>query len=574
MKAIIVSILQNLIENFKRFMTFLIITIILWVNSCARGESNSGQSELTDSTYKPNLKPNIIVIMVDDMGYSDIGCYGGEIHTSNLDKLAQEGIRFSQFYNYARCCPTRASLLTGLYPHQTGIGYMTSENRSTLATNQRIASPKYQGYLNNNCVTIAEALQSAGYQTFMTGKWHVGTYRPNWPMDRGFDKYFGIIRGAANYFKPEPEKLLLLNDEPFTITSNDFYTTDAFSDYAVKFIEEADRDRPFFLYVAYNAPHWPLHAWSEDIIKYKGKYMEGWDVLRERRLQRQKDLGLFDKDLRLSPRDIEAPYWKDVTDKEDWDLRMAVYAAMIDRVDQGIGRILEKVREIGEEENTLIMFLSDNGGCAEHYNPEPNIPPGPEESNTGYYLPWANASNTPFRLFKHWVHEGGIATPFIARWPAIIKQKGTITEQVGHVMDIMATCLDIASVEYPKTYRGCEIIALEGKSLLPIFQGKERKGHEVIYWEHEGNRAVRQGKWKLVSYYNESHQYRVGSGKRTGEWELYDMEADRTELHNLANQYPEKVKELSSKYVEWAKSIGIIDWDEIQKKLYNKIKER
>ncbi len=494
-------------------------------------------------------KPNIVLIMADDMGYSDIGCYGGEVHTANLDRLAAGGLRFTQFYNAARCCPTRASLLTGLYPHQAGIGHMVG-NRGY---------PAYQGYLNEHCVTIAEALNTAGYRTLMSGKWHVGEDRPHWPVDRGFDKYYGIISGGANYFDitkakaPGVKRTMAVDDKPFVPEPGKFYMTDAFSENAVKFVDTYGRKQePFFLYLAYTAPHWPLHAWPEDIAKYKGKYLKGWDRLREERYQRMIRMGLISGKWKMSPRDTATWPWNDEKNKELLDLKMAVYAAQIERMDYGIGRVLDKIKEIGVEENTLVMFLSDNGGCAEggpvgFDNRKNGLPPGGVDSYMSYGLSWANASNTPFRRYKHWVHEGGIATPFIAYWPAVVKNAGSLTHQPGHIVDVMATCLDVAGIEYPKTYKGRELNRLEGKSLLPIFEGKKRRGHEAIYWEHEGNRAVRQGKWKLVS----AHK---------GPWELYDLEADRTELNNLAEKHPQKVEQLKVMYESWAERCGVQPW--------------
>jgi arylsulfatase len=483
-------------------------------------------------------RPNIVLIMADDMGFSDLGCYGSEIATPTLDRLAKGGVRFTQFYNCARCCPTRASLLTGLHPHQAGIGHMVQDR----------GIPSYQGYLNEHCVTIAEVLRQAGYRTCMSGKWHVGEQRPHWPLDRGFEKYYGLISGGCNYFELSPGRMMARDNTPIRPEEESFYLTDAFSDNAVRFIGECARDKsPFFLYVAYTAPHWPLHALPEDIAKYKGTYAAGWDALREKRHGRMIEMGIVDGRWRRSPRDPRAPAWSDAENKEWEDMRMAVYAAQIDRMDHGIGKILAKIREVGAEENTLVMFLSDNGGCAENLQGnDPRVMPGPKETFMSYGLPWANASNTPLRRYKHWVHEGGIATPLIAYWPAAI-EGDRITHEVGHVIDIMATCLDVAGAKYPKTRNGSEIIPLEGKSLLPIFQGKGRAGHEAIFWEHEGNKAVRQGKWKLVSQHPQG-------------WELYDLEADRTELKDLAEKRPEKVKELASLHDEWAKRCGVMPW--------------
>ena len=501
-----------------------------------RAQSHSGE------------RPNIVLIMADDMGYSDIGCYGGEVHTPNLDHLAEGGLRFSHFYNGARCCPTRASLLTGLYAHQAGIGHMVGDK----------GYPPYQGYLNDRCVTIAEALKPAGYRTLMAGKWHVGEQRSHWPTDRGFDRYFGLVSGGANYFDITKTKAkgvtrqMALDDQPYTPPKEGFYITDAFSDHAVKFLDEHGRDdRPFFLYLAYTAPHWPLHAWPEDIAKYKGKYRKGWDKLREERYARMVRMGLISDRWKMSPRDATTWPWAEEKDKELMDLKMAVYAAQIERMDHGIGRVLNKIKELGQEENTLVMFLADNGGCAEGgptgFDRRKNgLPPGGVDSYMSYGLSWANASNTPFRRYKHWVHEGGIATPFIASWPAVIKS-GKITHEVGHIIDVMATCLDAAGAEYPKTHKDKAVTPLEGKSLLPIFRNGSRRGHDALFWEHEGNRAVRRGKWKLVSAHG-------------GPWELYDLEADRTELNDLADKHPDKVDEMKALYESWAERCGVRPW--------------
>jgi len=499
------------------------------------------------NTYK---KPNIILIMADDMGFSDLGCYGSEIQTPNIDGLAYGGMRFSQFYNAARCCPTRASLLTGLYPHQAGMGGMVKSPK-------KVKPGPYQGYLNDQCVTIAEVLKQAGYSTYMSGKWHVGEEKPHWPTDRGFDKYFGLISGAANYFdiskgkREGIKRQLVLNGEPYTQPKEAFYMTDFFTDYAVKHLEyhnQQHRGKPFFQYVAYTAPHWPLHALPEDIKKYKGKYLKGWDKLRKERYQRLVNMGIIKSDWSNSALDEEVTPWEKIENKEEMELKMAVYAAQIDRMDQGIGRILKKLKQIGEKENTLILFLADNGGCHEGgpwgFDKRNNgLPPGGVDSYMSYGQSWANTSNTPFRMFKHWVHEGGIATPLIANWQGVIKQN-QISHQVGHIIDIMATCCDVAGAKYPETFKGKKITPLEGKSLLPVFKSKKRKGHDALYWEHNKNKAIRQGKWKLVTKSDEN-------------WELYDLEADRTELNNLAEKMPEKVGELKDLYFAWADKCGV-----------------
>jgi arylsulfatase A-like enzyme len=486
-------------------------------------------------------RPNIVLIMCDDMGFSDIGCYGSEIQTPNLDRLAAGGLRFTQFYNAARCCPTRAALLTGLYPHQAGMGGMVSGKGGTDSVSA------YQGYLNDRCVTIAEVLRTAGYHTAMSGKWHVGESRPSWPTDRGFEHYFGLISGASNYWKLDGGRKMALDDQPYTPPDDgSFYMTDAISDHAVKMVDQyGGKTEPFFLYVAYTAPHWPIHAWPEDIAKYEGKYMAGWEKLREERHARMIEMGIVDKRWPLSP--LDAQPWDKLSDKEkrDFDLKMAVYAAMIDRVDQGIGRIMAKVKAVGAEQNTLVMFLADNGGC--HEDPVrsevPGTPPGPKESFLAYGKNWANASNTPFRRYKHWVHEGGIATPLVAHWPAAIKS-GSMTDQVGHVIDLMATCVNVAGASYPDKVGEKSVQPLEGRSLLPILQGQQRTGHETLCWEHFGNRAVRQGDWKLVAAGN-------------GSWELYNVKEDRTELNDLAKQLPDKLSEMVGWYDAWAKRVGV-----------------
>lgn len=381
-------------------------------------------------------KPNIVIILADDMGYSDPGCYGSEIRTPNLDALARDGVRFTQFYNTARCCPTRASLLTGLYPHQTGVGHMVDNPKPM---------PGYTGDLSQNCVTIAEVLRGAGYQTFMSGKWHVTPVtdsKHNWPMQRGFDRYFGIIHGAANYFNP----VTLTRDNERIQAGDHFYFTDAIADNAIQFIRAgAAANKPFFMYAAFTAPHWPLHAKPEDIARYKGRYKDGWDALREQRHKKMIELGIVPSKWPITRRDPSVPSWADVEDKEWQQSRMEVYAAMVDCLDQNIGRMLEALRTTGQDRNTLVIFLADNGGCAEELGPKtaglhvpdkthdgrpvrrgnvPSIAPGAEDTYQSYGVPWANASNTPFRLYKHWVHEGGISTPLIAYWPGRIKPGG------------------------------------------------------------------------------------------------------------------------------------------------------
>ena len=530
----------------KRFFLFVFAAMIVFSLTSCKNKENGKE------------RPNIILIMADDMGYSDIGCYGGEIQTPNLDHLAENGIRFTQFYNTARCCPTRASLMTGCYPHQVGIGHMT--NTPTDFTQHDINIPGYRGFLNKNCVTIAEVLKEAGYTTLMTGKWHLGiSSKEKWPLQRGFDKYYGIIPGACNYFNPVPPRGLTLGNETVMPEGDDYYTTDAFTDYAIQFITESQQKnkQPFFLYLAYNAPHWPLNAPQEDIDKYKGKYSEGWQKLRLERYKRMKKMGLIDPDWKLTNQDSRN--WNSLSDekKEEMDLRMAIYAAQVDRMDQNIGKLMDFLKVQNLLENTVIFFLSDNGACAEGGE----LGGGPAdilETKQGYSLSygraWANASNTPFRKYKHWVHEGGIATPLIVHWPEGIPQKdqGIFIREYGFLPDIMATCIDIAETVYPEKYNGNKIIPMSGKSLLPVIQGQRKPIHdEPIFWEHEGNKAVRLGKYKLVQEWDKD----LGNN-----WELYDLENDRTEMNDLAEEIPDKAQEMIEMYKEWAEQNNVMPW--------------
>jgi len=510
-------------------------------------------------------RPNIILIMADDLGFSDIGPYGSEIATPALDSLARNGLRFTQFYNTARCCPTRASLMTGLYPHQAGIGHMMNDyNR-----------PGYKGDLNRTSVTIAEVLRTAGYRTAMCGKWHVTPQTAdnhNWPLQRGFEKYYGTIAGAGSFWDPAT---LTRDNTPIKAGKKDFYYTNELGDNAVKYIDElTGKSDPLFLYVAFTAPHWPMHAPENTIAKYKDRYKAGWDALRAERHARQKKMGVVKTKWELSPRAPEVPKWDDIPNK-DWHIRrMAVYAAMIDHLDQNIAKIVSKLKEKNQLDNTLIFFLADNGGCAEGMagrnandgNPntstrplntrdgrevklgnDPAVMPGPDDTYQSYGPEWAHASNTPFRLYKHFVHEGGISSPLIVHWPKAVKNKNTFTDQPGHLIDIMATCVDVAGAKYPAEYKGEKITPLEGQSLLPIVEGKKRQGHQAIYWEHEGNQAIRMDNWKLV--------------RRDGtEWELYDIDNDRTELNNLAAKEPARVKAMSANWESWAQRANVLPW--------------
>lgn len=534
---------------------------------------------------KKDTRPNIVLIMSDDMGYSDIGCYGGVINTPVLDGLAANGLRYTQFYNTARCCPSRAALLTGVYQHQAGIGHMVNTSGNDI----------YDGDLSKNAVTIAEVLKKAGYATYMSGKWHVTPYKSdetnptkeNWPIQRGFDKFFGTIHGAGSFYDPNS----LSRDNEFIAPSDDFYYTDAISDNAVSFIENHKKDSPFFLYIPYTAAHWPMHAKPNDIAKYKGKFDSGWDALRAVKYIKMIELGILKPEWELADKD-DIPSWEEAKQKEWHSSLMEVYAAMVDNMDQGIGRVIGALQKKGIKDNTLVFFLQDNGGCAEEFgfreNIEPNhkdvsanavqpmsksefqtemvpkytrdgkpvlsgigLKPGAANTYLGYGKPWANASNTPFRMYKHWVHEGGIATPLIVHWPAGISAKNEFRTDPGHLIDIMATCIDVADIEYPKTYNKNNITPLEGVSLKPSFENKSLK-ERAIFWEHEGNKAVRFGNYKLVSKWSKTAEYT---------WELYDMKTDRSELNDLSAEMPSKVQELEFMWLSWAKKVGVRNWD-------------
>jgi arylsulfatase len=558
----------------RRIAAFLLA--IATLTSVHWGNRGYGQSAGT--------QPSIVLILSDDMGYSDLGCYGGEIQTPNLDRLAAGGIRFTQFYNTGRCCPTRASLLTGLYPHQAGVGHMMEDK----------GYDSYRGDLNDRCLTIAEALRPAGYRNYAVGKWHVTRHiqpagpKHNWPLQRGFDRYYGTITGAGSFFDPGTLTRDNTAISPFAdpeYKPEEYYYTDAISDHAARFIREHQRDhaaRPLFMYVAFTAAHWPMHALERDIARYRGKYDSGYEAIRRARIEKMKKLGLLGN---WQPSET-AGDWSAIENRE-WEARgMEVYAAMIDSMDRGIGRIIAALQETGRLENTLVLFLQDNGGCAETIGrgemmerPQrptlppiaadalrqdiipkqnragmptlkgPNFIPGPEDTYIAYGRNWANVSNTPFREYKHWVHEGGISTPLVAHWPQGIPaaRRNQLEPQPGHLIDVMATCLDLAGAEYPAKRGGKPLTPLQGASLRPAFTSQPMDRRAPIFWEHEGNRAVRDGKWKLVS-------------KHPGGWELYDIEADRTEQHNLAAEYPDKIAYLSALWDAWAANVGVQPW--------------
>jgi arylsulfatase A-like enzyme len=495
-------------------------------------------------------RPNVVVILVDDMGWSDIGCYGSEIPTPNLDLLASGGVRFTQFYNTARCSPTRASLLTGHYPHQAGMGHLDGTVRPN--------HPGFQGKLNASSVTTAEVLREAGYFTAMTGKWHLGQQHGTPPWKRGFYRSLNLQAGGVYFHNQTGEKggaKLYLNGEERPLNDPQFgewYGTDLWTDWGLKFIDEAvAAKQPFFLYLAHCAPHFPLMAPEEDIARYRGKYLAGWDELRAARHRRQIDMGLVDAQWPLTPRAPNSPAWKDVPEAEQkrFDHMMAIYAAMIDKMDQSVGRLVEGLRQRGQLDNTLLLFVSDNGGNAES---GPNgryegQQPGDAHSNVFLGQNWAMLNNTPFKRWKHFVHEGGCSTPLIAHWPRGIaeSQRGKLVHDPGHVIDLMPTIVEVAEAKYPADLQGQAIEPMEGVSLAPALAGRPLVRSQPIFFNHEDNRAVRDGRWKLVALAGQP-------------WELYDIQTDRTELHDLASQHPDRVVGMSQQYQQWAKRTRVV----------------
>ncbi|MDG2208078.1 MAG: arylsulfatase [Pirellulales bacterium] len=504
--------------------------------------------------------PNIVIVLADDMGFSDIGCYGGEIQTPSLDHLAEEGVRFTHFYNAGRCCPTRASLLTGLYPHQAGVGNMIRDQHL----------PGYRGQLNRDCVTMAEVLKTAGYYTAAIGKWHLtrddhpgdaAADRSSWPLQRGFDFFYGTLPGGGSYYNP---KGLTRGNDPAR-AEGDFYYTDSISREASAVVDRAAAmHKPLFLYVAYTAPHWPLHAPEEDVARYRKTYAKGWDRLRAERYQRMVDMGLIEPQWKLSPRDHRVPAWED-TPQKDWQIeRMAVYAAQIDRMDRGIGQIVEALNRTHQMDNTLFIFLADNGGCSEIISPRPvpadhpeakfgNLPgvmPGSDETFASYGIGWANLSNTPFRKYKTLQFEGGTASPLIVHWPVGIaaERNGSLVDESAHLIDLMATAVDVSGATYPQTVGDQSIQPMEGISLTPALTGRSLQRDAPLYFEHIGHRAVRDLRWKLVC----RGPY--------APWELYDMQADRTEVKDLAAEQPERVRQMVAAWDRWASRVRAKPW--------------
>jgi arylsulfatase A-like enzyme len=491
-------------------------------------------------------RPNIVVILADDLGFSDLGCYGGEIETPHLDRLASGGLRFSQFYNCALCGPSRAAIMTGLHPHRVGI-------------------TRWTGELNRRCVTVFELLKRAGYTTGAVGRLDMttadGWFDPQ-NIHRYVDRFLGSNghQGPGNYFKEVRNTAFFRNGEPFPIPPEGSYKTDLITDFATAFIAEAaTKEQPFFLYVAEYAPHWPLHAKPQDMAKYVARYRKlGWDEARAGRYRRLIELGLIDADAALSPRDARVPAWNEARDP-DWEAtRMAAYAGQVDALDQSVGRIKAALEQAKVAESTLVLFLSDNGASDQIMNTvldkpgqtwrvdgtptcvgsTPDVPPGGADTFVCGGPPWANVSNTPFRRNKNTNHEGGIATPCIAYWPGVVARPGTISPELGHIVDVPATCLDVAGVEYPTEFNGRDVLPLDGRSLLPTLRGEPRQGHASLCWATSGCRAVRQGSWKLVA-------------AKDGPWELYDLAADRSELHNLAKQHPERVAKMEQIFNDW-----------------------
>ena len=504
-------------------------------------------------------KPNVVIFLVDDMGYSDIGCYGGEIMTPNLDKLASTGVRFTQFYNTSRSCPARASLMTGLYQHQAGIGQMSEDPGTFKKETQRDindwGSEGYQGYLNRNCVTIAEVLKENGYHTYMAGKWHLGMHgQEKWPLQRGFERFYGILAGAASYLRPEGGRGLTLDNEHLPAPESPYYTTDAFTDHALQFVGEQKDDKPFFLYLAFNAPHWPLQAKEEDIQKFTKLYRsKGWDKIRQERYNRMQKMGIIDKNVGFA--EWENRSWDELTEKEKDEsaYRMAVYAAQVHCVDYNVGKVIDYLKKTKQLDNTLILFLADNGACAEPYlelgggkqedinNPACNNMPS-------YGRAWAQTSNTPFRKYKCRSYEGGISTPLIFSWNKKLGNRhGNLCTIPGYLPDIMPTVLEATGAAYPETYHGGnKIHPLVGTSLFPAITEKVPSLHEYMYWEHQGNRAIRYGNWKAI---------RDEAGT---EWELYDIVKDRTEKNNLASQHPDVLKKLRNEWEYWAIKYNVL----------------
>lgn len=500
-------------------------------------------------------RPNIVVILVDDMGFSDIGSYGSEIPTPNLDALAAGGLRFTQFYNNARCSPSRAALLTGAYPHQAGQGHL-----------EAIAVPGSKGLhgkLADRVVTIAEVLRPAGYLTAMAGKWHVGLERGVPPWERGFDRSFTSPIGEL-YYRNQPQKAaqtVYINGRETPAGSSevgegDWYSSDLFVDWSTRFFQEArGQTKPFLLYLPFVAPHFPVMAPPEEVARFKGKYRTSWEGLRRARLERQKELGIVSASEKLTPALPGSYDWDKLSadDQDRFDTMMAVYAASISRIDKSVGALVDRLRAAGELENTLILFMSDNGGNAES-GPDGRLlggEPGGPESRIFVGMNWAMLQNTPFSSFKHYTDEGGIATPLIVHWPRGVDARlnGALVREPGHLIDVMPTLVEVSGAAFPKTFKGQQIVPMQGRSMAPAFKGRPLRRDRPIFWEHEGNRAVRDGRWKLVAQFRKP-------------WRLHDMWTDRVELHDLAASRPDLVSKMARQWDEWASASFVDPWQE------------
>ncbi len=550
---------------------------------CLAGAAVTGAMALTACGEKApaDERPNIVLILADDLGFSDLGCFGGEITTPNLDSLAANGLRYRQFYNTARSCPSRASLLTGLTPHLAGIGHMVADR----------GYPGYRGTLAPNSVTLAEALRASGYHTAMSGKWHVTNNTDpagdisQWPMQRGFEHFYGTLSGHGSFWDP---KCLFDGNAPVR-AEGDYYYTEAITDRARQFIGEmAGEGEPFFLYVAYTAPHYPLHARPEYIEKYKGCFAAGWDSLRTQRFDRMKRMGVLPAGAVLPPKDEQCYDWADEPEKEWQQMRMEVYAAMVEQMDAGVGEIVADLRRRGLLDNTLIVFLSDNGASNEghlhntvertgrhwgdrmipaetrdgrpvHAGDIPGLVLGPDDTYGSYGPQWAHLCGTPFRRYKSWIHEGGICAPMIVAWGDRIADKGAFRDGVFGITDFMPTFLELAGGEYPDSIRGLKTIPVEGRSFAATFDENCIDTTRTMFWEHEGNKAVRRGKWKLVAEYPGSWRT-LRSYPSGGAWELYDLDTDRTETRDLAAQHPELVRELAAEWEAWAARAQVENW--------------
>lgn len=464
-----------------------------------------------------DARPNFLVIMTDDLGFSDIGCYGGEIDTPNLDSLAASGLRFSQFYNTAKCHSSRVSLLTGQYCIAAGDVKLT------------------------HAVTSAEALRRGGYFTAMTGKWHLSGQ----PTEFGFDRYFGHLSGACNYFKGDAT--FRLNGEGWTVPEDNFYTTVADVDYALQFLKDARQStQPWYLYVAFNAPHAPLQALPEDYAKYRGRYDQGWDGVRSARIAKQKRIGLLADALTPSPRPEHIPAWETLSEqRRNWESkRMTTLAAMIDRVDQEVGRLVDDLRSSGELDNTLILFVSDNGACpydrrSTKLDAEPTDGSVTWSDSTG----WAWARNSPFRYYKQNQFEGGISSPAIVHWPAGLQtQPGTVVRYPAHLIDVLPTLAEIGRSPVPEQWPGRELRPVSGQSLAPIFRGEPARSRDPIHLLFSTDRGLRDGDWKAVSFRGET-------------WELYNMANDRTELHDLAATHPARVEAMTRQWTDMTRNV-------------------